>query len=78
MGHTQPTQNNNNQPLCLSSRKKIIFLLSRHGHGHGHVPVYARVGHIKRTMQEPELPSDWPCMAQVARLQYNAAGWNFG
>ena len=40
-----------------------------HGNGHGHVQVYARLGHIKRTMQEPEFPSDWPSMRQVVRLQ---------
>jgi hypothetical protein len=46
--------------LCLSSRQNSFFLLSCHGHGHGHVLVYARLRHMKRTMQEPEpeLPSD--------------------
>ena len=34
--------------------------------------------HINRTMHEPELPSDWPSMAQVARLQCSAAGWTLG
>jgi hypothetical protein len=58
MGHTQTTQNDNNR-LCVLVRAKIhFFLLSRHGHGYGHVRVYARIRHIKRTMQEPELPSD--------------------
>ena len=47
-------------------------------HGHGHVRVYTRLRHIKRTMHGPELPSDWPSMAQLARLQYSAAGWAFG
>jgi hypothetical protein len=58
MGHTQTTQSNNNRP-CALVRTKIHFpLLSRHGHDHGHVLVYAQLRHIKRTMQEPELPSD--------------------
>jgi hypothetical protein len=46
---TKPTQNNNNSPHALV-RAKI--------HGHGHVRIYPRLGHINRTMQEPELPSD--------------------
>jgi hypothetical protein len=53
MGHTQTTQNNKSRS-CALVRAKISFLLS--GHGHGRVRVYARLGHIKRTMQEPELP----------------------
>jgi hypothetical protein len=58
MGHTQPTQNNINRPCALVRAKIYFFLLSRHGHGHGHVLVYARLRHMKRTMQEPELPSN--------------------
>jgi hypothetical protein len=61
MGHTQPTQNNINRPCALVRAKKHFFYfpaMAGHGHGHGHVQVYARVGHIKRTMQEPELPFD--------------------
>jgi hypothetical protein len=57
VGHTQPAQNNNNSPCALVRvAPKFILLLSRHGHGH--VRVYAQLRHIKRTMQEPELPSD--------------------
>ena len=54
MGHTQTTHSNNNRPYVLVRARTYFFLLSRHGH----VPVYARLRHIKRTMQEPELPSD--------------------
>jgi hypothetical protein len=58
MGHTQTTQSNNSRPYVLVRAIIYFFLLSRHGHGHGHVPVHAQLRHIKRTMQEPELPSD--------------------
>ena len=52
--------------VCLSYwvTQRTVLSLSRHGHahdGHGHERVYARLGHIKRAMQEPEsplLPSD--------------------
>ena len=65
--HTQPTQNNNNSP-CALVRAKIHFSCFPAIGYHGHVRVYARLWHINRTMQEPELPSDLPGMAHVARL----------
>ena len=63
MEHTQPTQNSNIRSCALVRTKNAFFLFSRHGHGH--VRVYVRLRHIKRAMQEPALPSDWPSMAQV-------------
>jgi hypothetical protein len=60
MGHTQPTQNNNNRPGALV-RAKIIFPCSSvmamakamYGFMRG-----ARLLHIKRTMQDPWLLPD--------------------
>jgi hypothetical protein len=66
MGHTQTTQSNNNLPYVSVRARIYFFLLSRHGHGHGHVLVYARLRHIKRTMQEPELPSDYKVSPRIS------------
>jgi hypothetical protein len=55
MGHTQPTQNNNNRPGALVLVRANIrdsFFSTFPPHAHGHVQVYARLRHIKRTMQD--------------------------
>jgi hypothetical protein len=62
MEHTQPIQNHNSRSCALVRAKIHFFLLSGHGHGHGHVQsagvCTAKAHKRKRTMQEPELPSD--------------------
>ena len=43
-----------NGPCVTSVVKKRITDHHAHGNGHGHLRVYARLRHMKRTMQEPD------------------------